>query len=147
MRAAAPHRRVHRRHHLRIDVGGEAAIARVRAIHDRVTGVAPDGRAYRANDPHLLAWVHATEVDSFLRTYRRYGPDDLDAADEDGYVAGMAGIAERLGVIEPPGSRDEPRGRCSSASGRSAPVPRPARRSASCCGHRCPPTFGRPTGS
>ncbi|MGD9752704.1 MAG: oxygenase MpaB family protein [Acidimicrobiia bacterium] len=85
----------------------EAAIARVRAIHDRVTGVAPDGRPYRANDPHLLAWVHATEVDSFLRAYRRYGPGDLDAADEDGYVAGMAGIAERLGVIDPPRSRDE----------------------------------------
>src|SRR6516162_11296433 len=43
------------------------AIARVRAIHQRVTGTAPDGRPYAASDPHLLAWVHVAEADSFLR--------------------------------------------------------------------------------
>ena len=51
----------------------ERAVARVRAVHDRVTGVAPDGRPYSANDPHLLRWVHVCEVDSFLVAYRRYG--------------------------------------------------------------------------
>ena len=33
-------------------------IAAVRAVHRRVTGIAPDGRPYEASDPHLLAWVH-----------------------------------------------------------------------------------------
>ncbi|MGH9212871.1 MAG: oxygenase MpaB family protein, partial [Acidimicrobiales bacterium] len=32
----------------------EQAIAAVRAVHERVSGVAPDGRPYRASDPHLL---------------------------------------------------------------------------------------------
>ena len=45
----------------------EAAIARVRAIHERVRGRDERGRAYRASDPHLLLWVHVAEIDSFLR--------------------------------------------------------------------------------
>jgi len=80
----------------------EEAIASVRAIHERVTGVAPDGRAYRADDPHLLAWIHATEVDSFLAAYQRYAPTPLSAGDADRYVAEMAQIGERLGAVELP---------------------------------------------
>src|SRR5215211_7947648 len=30
----------------------ERAVARVHAVHERVVGVAPDGRPYAANDPH-----------------------------------------------------------------------------------------------
>src|SRR5215467_13728687 len=41
------------------------AIARVRAIHRKITGTAPDGRPYAASDPHLLTWVHIAEADSF----------------------------------------------------------------------------------
>jgi len=74
----------------------ERLIGRVRAIHDRVEGVAADGRPYRANDPHLLAWVHATEVDSFLRAYQRYGASTLTDAEADRYVAEMGEIATRL---------------------------------------------------
>ena len=44
----------------------EAAIARVRGIHDRVGGALPDGAPYAANDPSLLAWVHVTEAACFL---------------------------------------------------------------------------------
>lgn len=80
----------------------EAVIAHVRRIHDAVTGTAADGRPYRANDPHLLAWVHATEVDSFLRAYQRYGGRDLSPLDQDRYVAEMAEVAERLGVLAAP---------------------------------------------
>src|SRR3954471_11146979 len=43
-----------------------ATIRRIRAIHERVRGSAPDGRPYAASDPHLLKWVHLAEVDSFL---------------------------------------------------------------------------------
>jgi len=80
----------------------EAMIRRVRAIHQRVTGVAPDGRPYSAADPHLLRWVHLAEVDSFLLTYQRYGEHPLDRAGRDGYVADMARVAVALGVPDPP---------------------------------------------
>src|ERR1700742_1939322 len=47
----------------------QATIPRVRSIHERVTGVAADGRPYAAADPHLLTWVHIAEADSFLRAH------------------------------------------------------------------------------
>jgi uncharacterized protein (DUF2236 family) len=75
----------------------DAAIARVRSIHDRVQGVAADGRLYSANDPALLAWVHHVEVQSFLLAYQRIGPG-LSRQDADRYVREMAGLGARLGV-------------------------------------------------
>ncbi|NUS17900.1 MAG: DUF2236 domain-containing protein [Streptomyces sp.] len=78
------------------------AVARVRRIHARVAGTTADGEPYRAADPHLLGWVHAAEVDSFLRAHRRYGDRPLDDAGYDGYVADTARVAEALGVQDPP---------------------------------------------
>lgn len=80
----------------------ERAIAKVRAIHDRVQGTTSEGLPYRASDPELLAWVHGTEVDSFLRAYRRYGGQATSDADADRYVAEMAEVGSRLGVLDPP---------------------------------------------
>ena len=80
----------------------EAAIARVRGIHRRVRGVAPDGRPYSASDPHLLKWVHLAEVDSFLDAHRGYGATRLSPAQEDDYLVDAAEIAVRLGVVDPP---------------------------------------------
>jgi uncharacterized protein (DUF2236 family) len=74
------------------------AIAMVKRVHERVTGFAPDGRPYAANDPHLLTWVHSTLVDSFLRAYQRYGSHRLSAADADRYVAEQAVLAELFGA-------------------------------------------------
>ncbi|MGI8416088.1 MAG: oxygenase MpaB family protein [Nakamurella sp.] len=85
----------------------EAAIAQVTAVHQRVRGKASDGRAYSARDPHLLDWVHLAEVDSFLRTYQRFGPASLSAAEADTYVRQTAGVAERLGATSPPVSVGE----------------------------------------
>jgi uncharacterized protein (DUF2236 family) len=85
----------------------QAAIARVRAIHQRVTGTAPDGRPYAAADPHLLTWVHIAEADSFLRAHSRFGSRPLDQAGRDGYVADMALIAQALGVPGPPRTEAE----------------------------------------
>ena len=85
----------------------EAAVARVQEIHDRVRGVAPDGRPYSANDPALLAWVHATEIDSFLVSYRRYGPSLLTDDDADRYVAEMAVVARAFGAEPVPTNRAE----------------------------------------
>lgn len=80
------------------------AIDRVRAIHSNVTGTAPDGRSYRADDPHLLGWVHVTEVHSFLVAYERYGSNSLGPGEADRYVAEMSQIGIRLGMASAPGS-------------------------------------------
>jgi uncharacterized protein (DUF2236 family) len=80
----------------------EALIERIRTIHQRVRGQAPDGRPYAASDPHLLRWVHCAEADSFLRTHQRYGVTPLTGAEADRYVAQSCVVATRLGVIDPP---------------------------------------------
>ncbi len=46
-------------------------IEHVRHIHSFVTGIRPDGIAYRALDPELIAWVHTCIPWMILRTYER----------------------------------------------------------------------------
>ncbi|QDB79510.1 DUF2236 domain-containing protein [Georgenia wutianyii] len=75
----------------------ERAIAVVRAVHRYVSGTTTDGRPYRADDPHLLTWVHVAEIDSFLTAHQIFGRRPLDEADIDAYVAQTAGVARRLG--------------------------------------------------
>lgn len=84
-------------------------IARVRTVHRRVTGVAADGRPYEASDPHLLSWVHAAEVTSFLAAHRRYGAEQLTDAEADEYVAQSGEVAAALGAIDVPHSVVEAR--------------------------------------
>ena len=69
-----------------------AAAARVRGRHDAVVG-----GGYRANDPDLLLWVHATLIDSALVTYRRFVAPlaPLEAAR---YYEQTATIARLFGV-------------------------------------------------
>lgn len=89
----------------------QRAVDKVRGIHRRVHGVAPDGRPYRADDPHLLEWVHIAEIDSFLLAHRLYGDKSLDQAGRDGYVADTARVATALGVLDPPRTEAELRQR------------------------------------
>jgi uncharacterized protein (DUF2236 family) len=84
-----------------------AAIARVRDVHDRVSGTLADGTPYSANDPHLLAWVHVTEAVCFLDAWIRYGEPAMSAADQDAYFAQFATIARKLGADPVPESRAE----------------------------------------
>src|SRR5436190_1064413 len=49
-----------------------AASARLRRLHERVTGTDDRGEPYRALDPELLLWVHATLIDTSLTIYERY---------------------------------------------------------------------------
>ena len=96
---------------LSLTFGTEAEIRRsanrINAIHRRVHGELPQpvgpyeaGARYDATDPALLAWVHATLVDSQLRTYALFvGP--LRPDEEDRYCAEAAEVGPRLGV--PPG--------------------------------------------
>lgn len=85
----------------------ERAVTSVRTIHERITGTTTDGRPYRANDPHLLRWVHVAEVDSFLNAYQRFSGSPLDSAGRDGYVADTATVARALGVDDAPTTEAE----------------------------------------
>lgn len=87
-----------------------AAIDRVRSIHAHVGGTLPDGSAYRADDPALLAWVHVCEATSFLAAWRRYGEPRMSGTDQDRYFAEMARVALPLGADPIPTSRAEAAG-------------------------------------
>ena len=82
-------------------------IDKVKTIHLRVTGTAPDGRPYAASDPALLTWVHVAEVYSFLQAHLRYRNPHLSGADQDRYYDEIALVAERLGATNVPRSRSE----------------------------------------
>lgn len=75
-----------------------AAIERVRGIHADVVGERPDGQAYSAGDPKLLAWVHVAEVLAILWAYRKFGRADLTPEQEDAFVAQSALVAGLLGA-------------------------------------------------
>ena len=79
----------------------DAAIRRVKGVHDSVRGTDIRGVSYAATDPALLAYVHATLVDSALRAADVYGPR-LPPDERDRYVAEMARVAVLLGVEDPP---------------------------------------------
>jgi uncharacterized protein (DUF2236 family) len=79
-----------------------AVIRAVQRAHESVTGTMPDGTPYAASDPHLLGWVHAAEVDSFLVAHDRFGHEPLVGAERDEYVAQAAHVAALLGVLDPP---------------------------------------------
>ena len=77
----------------------ERAGRRLRKLHASLApGVEPEtGQTYRVDDPELLLWVHVTEVESFLTTYRRSG-GRLRRGDADRYVAEMVASAELVGI-------------------------------------------------
>src|SRR5690349_11341643 len=85
----------------------EAAIARVKAIHDQVSGTLPDGTEYRAKDPHLLAWVHVAGAINFLDGWRRYAEPRMSRADQDIYLAESGEIARMLDADPVPSTRAE----------------------------------------
>jgi uncharacterized protein (DUF2236 family) len=74
----------------------DQAAARVRKIHEHVTGTDPvTGQHYAASDPDLLLWVHATFVESGLVAAELFG---TPATDPDAYIREMRIAAELLGV-------------------------------------------------
>ncbi|MEX0631135.1 MAG: oxygenase MpaB family protein [Chloroflexota bacterium] len=78
----------------------ERAIGRINSIHALVGGVVPEtGSPYRALDPDLLLWVHATLVDTALRMHDRFVAP-LNPAEQDAYHREAAAVAIRLGVPE-----------------------------------------------
>jgi uncharacterized protein (DUF2236 family) len=77
----------------------QGAVERVRRVHETVSGTASEGRLYSASDPRLLMWVHVGLVDSMLVAAQRY---HAPAVDPDRYVAEMAVVGERMGVLDCP---------------------------------------------
>lgn len=82
-------------------------IRAVRRAHESVTGTMPDGTPYAASDPHLLGWVHAAEIHSFLLAHDRFGHRPLVGAERDEYVAQTSVAAGHLGVLDPPQTEHE----------------------------------------
>ena len=80
----------------------ERAARTVRRVHRRVRGTTADGTPYDAADPELVAFVHATEVSSFLAANRAYGRDRLRPAEADAYCVEMARVAALLGATDIP---------------------------------------------
>lgn len=54
------------------EASSREAAERLRLAHARVRGRDDRGRPYRALDPELLRWVHATLIDTSLLIYDRY---------------------------------------------------------------------------
>ena len=73
------------------------AVRRVRGMHRRLGGTEETtGRSYRVDDPDLLLWVHACEVDSLLDVARRAGVVTPEEADR--YVAEQVTAAALIGI-------------------------------------------------
>jgi uncharacterized protein (DUF2236 family) len=85
----------------------EEAVQQVRRVHRRVSGIAPDGRPYSADDPELVRFIHAAEVSSFLESARRFGPRDLSPEQCDQYYDEVAPVALALGAEWVPRSMAE----------------------------------------
>ena len=83
----------------------EKRIAGVRRMHEGVVGETPDGVAYRANDPHLLNWVHATAAFGFLEAYDQFVAP-LTGEERDRYWAEGKTAAGLYGADNPPASQN-----------------------------------------
>lgn len=68
----------------------------VRRRHVPVVGDAPDGRAYRAEDPTLLAWVSIALTESFLATDAAFAARPVRGAQADAFVYEQSRLAALL---------------------------------------------------
>ncbi len=82
----------------------EKMIAGVGRMHARVSGTTPDGVAYRADDPELLAWVQATAGFGFLEAYCAF-VRPLSAAARDRFYGEGVEAARLYGAEGAPTSR------------------------------------------
>jgi uncharacterized protein (DUF2236 family) len=76
----------------------EEAGRRLRAIHSRMRAIdSRTGETFPVDAPHLLRWVHVTEVESFVTTARRAGLSLTDA-EVDGYYTEQLKAAALVGL-------------------------------------------------
>jgi uncharacterized protein (DUF2236 family) len=76
-------------------------IERVKRIHSHVHGTRPDGIAYRALDPELIAWVHTCIPWAIMTAFDRYRRP-LSDAEKDRYLAEQAVVGRMGGADEVP---------------------------------------------
>lgn len=76
----------------------EALTARVRRMHERVSGTTPEGVPYRAADPELVTWVHVTAAHGFLSAHLRYVDPAMPRADQDRYYDESVAAARLYGA-------------------------------------------------
>lgn len=87
--------------------GGPAAIPagrRLRTLHRHFRGTRADGSRYSALEPAAYAWVHATLIDTYVRTNARFGRP-LTASEIDRFYREYRGLGRLIGVRD----RDLPR--------------------------------------
>jgi uncharacterized protein (DUF2236 family) len=71
--------------------------ARLRKMHERISGVDLNGRQYHALQPDAFAWVHATLVDGLFSMLERFG-SPLRGVELDQYYDEMREVGRLLGV-------------------------------------------------
>lgn len=69
----------------------------IRQLHDPVKGVTQSGEPYRANDPELLLWVHATQCYGYLQAHQRYRSQPLTEPQIAQYLAEYQQVLVGLG--------------------------------------------------
>jgi uncharacterized protein (DUF2236 family) len=84
----------------------ERRVAMVTRMHERVSGVTPEGQSYNALDPELMTWVHITAGWGFLNAYDRY-VRPLSLADKDRYFAEGGRLGRAFGAAAAPASAAE----------------------------------------
>jgi uncharacterized protein (DUF2236 family) len=81
-------------------------IFRICRMHERISGVTPDGQPYRASDPELLDWVHVTASYGFLEAYSAF-VRPLTPAEKDQFYAAGIEVASLYGAVGAPHSEAE----------------------------------------
>lgn len=84
----------------------EAMIASVVRRHERISGVTPGGEPYRASDPSLLRWVHATAAFGIAEATHAY-VRPLPRRERDRLYAEGRAAARLYGAEGSPTSQDE----------------------------------------
>lgn len=76
-------------------------IKAVHGVHSRIEGVRPDGVAYRALEPELIAWVHTCIPWAVMTAFELYNRP-LSVAERDRYLAEQSVIGRMAGADEVP---------------------------------------------
>lgn len=79
--------------------GREAAVAgrRLRAMHNHIRGVRPDGQPYHALQPEAYAWVHATLISSYVQGHQQFGRP-MRPEQRDQFLREYRGLGRLIGV-------------------------------------------------
>jgi uncharacterized protein (DUF2236 family) len=84
----------------------QAMIAGINRRHALIQGVTPGGLAFRADQPELLDWVHATACYGFMEAFQTY-VRPLDAAQRDLFYAEGRASALLYGAVGAPASQHQ----------------------------------------